>query len=340
MEETTRPKVSIILPVHNAGGYLSKCIESLLAQTLKDIELIVVLDCPTDGSDKVAYRFAEHDMRVKVLENTENLHVGLSRNRGLEIATGEYVGFCDHDDYVAPHMYEDAYRTACETASDLVVCDVDFVDSEGGLSRSLKYPSGMSGEEFKRAVFPALLALYSKQDYSYGKTVWNMLFRRDFLEKNDLKFDDNRLVTAEDALLLSKAYFLTDRISHCESPQAVYYHVGHGSNTSNSYAWLNMDLAFNYVVNLNTFVGERVDTLQKERYSYDIAQGAVRLVYTGFLRELKTKGLRVALKKTSGIRRNKAMRETLKPLFSAGGRRYAFNNLPLTKLLFLIYLYL
>ena len=74
------PKISVIIPVYNAGIYLPERIESILNQTLKDIEIIIVLDCPTDGSDKVAESYSRKDERIKLIYNPANLHIGLSRN--------------------------------------------------------------------------------------------------------------------------------------------------------------------------------------------------------------------------------------------------------------------
>ena len=92
------PKVSIIVPIYNAGKFLEKCLDTLVNQTLKDIEIILVLDCPTDGSDRIAREYAEKDPRIRLIVNEQNLNIGLSRNEGLKIARGEYIGFSDHDD--------------------------------------------------------------------------------------------------------------------------------------------------------------------------------------------------------------------------------------------------
>ena len=76
------PKVSIIVPIYNAGGFLSRCLDSLINQTLREIEIILVLDVPTDGSDKVAEMYAEQESRIKLVYNKSNLHIGFSRNEG------------------------------------------------------------------------------------------------------------------------------------------------------------------------------------------------------------------------------------------------------------------
>ena len=100
------PKVSIIVPIYNAGKFLEKCLDTLVNQTLKDIEIILVLDCPTDGSDRIAREYAEKDPRIRLIINEQNLNIGLSRNEGLKIARGEYIGFSDHDDWRELDMYK------------------------------------------------------------------------------------------------------------------------------------------------------------------------------------------------------------------------------------------
>ena len=91
MDNSSIIKVSVIVPVYNAGVHLKKCLGSLSSQTLKEMEIILVLDCPTDGSDKVAEEFAQRDSRFRILRNSENLHIGNSRNEGLKVAKGETV---------------------------------------------------------------------------------------------------------------------------------------------------------------------------------------------------------------------------------------------------------
>ena len=86
------PKVSIIIPVYNAGKYLVRCLDSLVNQTMTDIEIILILDKPTDGSDLVAEEYSHKDKRIKIIANEKNLHIGCSRNVGLKAAQGEYVG--------------------------------------------------------------------------------------------------------------------------------------------------------------------------------------------------------------------------------------------------------
>lgn len=105
-------KVSVILPVYNVADYVGRCIASLQAQTLQELEFIFVDDCSTDDSIRVIDEWASHDVRVRILQNVQNLGAGPSRNCGIEAARGEYLSFIDPDDYVAPDFYELLYAAA------------------------------------------------------------------------------------------------------------------------------------------------------------------------------------------------------------------------------------
>lgn len=99
------PKVSIIVPVYNAEKYLRECVESVLCQTLSDIELILVDDGSTDSSPTLCDQYAAQDRRVKVIHKP-NGRAASARNAGLRVASGEYVAFVDADDWISPDMYE------------------------------------------------------------------------------------------------------------------------------------------------------------------------------------------------------------------------------------------
>ena len=106
------PKVSVVLPVYNVEPYIDRCIESLQAQTMDELEFIFVDDCSTDGSMEAIERWATTDDRVRILRNEQNLGSGPSRNRGIEAACGYYLSFVDPDDYVALDFYELLWRAA------------------------------------------------------------------------------------------------------------------------------------------------------------------------------------------------------------------------------------
>ena len=117
------PKISIIVPVYNVEKYLEKCVRSILAQTFTDFELILVDDGSPDSSGAMCDQFAEQDQRVKVIHK-ENGGLSDARNAGIEIATGEYLGFVDSDDYIADDMYELLYTNIVKEDADLSICGI------------------------------------------------------------------------------------------------------------------------------------------------------------------------------------------------------------------------
>lgn len=120
------PDVSIIVPVYNVKEYLPRCLDSLISQTLKEIEIIAIDDGSTDGSSSVLDSYSAKDDRVKVF-HVENGGVARARNIGLDNAKGEFVGFVDSDDYIECQMYENLLKVALESKSDLVQCLFDIV---------------------------------------------------------------------------------------------------------------------------------------------------------------------------------------------------------------------
>ena len=119
-------KVSVIVPVYKVEQYISKCLDSLVNQTLEDMEIIVVNDGSPDNSEKIIKDYAKKYKNIKYLKK-ENGGLSSARNFGLKHATGEYIGFVDSDDYVDKRMYQMMYEKAIESSADLVVCDLNYV---------------------------------------------------------------------------------------------------------------------------------------------------------------------------------------------------------------------
>ena len=115
------PIISIIVPIYNVGKYLPKCIESILNQTFKNFELILVNDGSTDNSGVVCDDYAKKDTRIKIIHKS-NGGVSSARNAGLYVAKGEYIGFVDPDDYIDKNMYEKLYRLCIDNNSDIAIC--------------------------------------------------------------------------------------------------------------------------------------------------------------------------------------------------------------------------
>lgn len=150
----TLPKLSIIVPVYNVEKYLSKCIDSILNQTFKDFELILIDDGSSDGSGKICDKYANKDRRIAVIHQ-ENTGVSAARNAGLDIAKGEYIGFIDSDDFIDKSMYEKLINAIESFNVDMAICGYDYINESGKMERKFKNssPKTLSKSETFSAMF-------------------------------------------------------------------------------------------------------------------------------------------------------------------------------------------
>ena len=118
-------KVSVVMPVYNVENYIEECLDSLISQTLKEIEIICVDDGSTDGTLNLLYKYEKSDTRVKVIQQ-QNQYAGVARNNGMKHAVGEYILFLDSDDFFERTMLEKMYNEAKRTEADLVLWRSDF----------------------------------------------------------------------------------------------------------------------------------------------------------------------------------------------------------------------
>lgn len=183
------PKVSVVLPVYNVAAYLPKCLDSLLNQTLQDIEIICVNDCSPDNSLQILQQYAAKDSRVKIINQT-NTGPGIARNNGIKAATGEYVGFVDPDDWADKEMYEKMYAAAVKHNADIVECGVRTHNEKNGKTKEKK---GFATIADNKAISAADWPEYVFDGITSG---WNKLCRRAFLLANDIYYSDGR--AAED----------------------------------------------------------------------------------------------------------------------------------------------
>lgn len=172
-----RPLISVIVPMYNCGEYIESCLASLVGQTYENIEIIVVDDGSTDNGGDICRTFAERDGRIKYIYQ-QNGGVSAARNNALDHVNGEWISFCDSDDYAEPDMLEHLIRTALGSNADIVQCGVMIEFSDR--SEQLPCPEReQTVSDFSQAEKSALRF--------YGKTVYPKLFRRELL--NGLRFD-------------------------------------------------------------------------------------------------------------------------------------------------------
>ena len=163
----TSPLISIIVPVYDVEPYLRKCIDSILIQSYRDLEIILVDDGSPDNCGAICDEYAEKDKRIKVIHK-KNGGLSDARNAGLDIATGEYIGFVDSDDWVMPDMYEYLYKAVKEYDADMSVCG--YYDYWG------KTISGRYCQDIQ--VYKGQEGIKALLDLKFGNYVWNKLYKR------------------------------------------------------------------------------------------------------------------------------------------------------------------
>ena len=236
-----RPKVSIIVPIYNVEQYLNRCMDSLLNQSLREIEIIMVDDGSPDNCPQMCDEYAKKDSRVKVIHK-KNAGLGMARNSGLEVATGEYVAFVDSDDYVDCRMYETLYQKMKEKQVDAVLCTF-YNDDQGNVSEGSidGMPSKESVIDFQVDYIPNVIGCLPSVKYNqlYGYSVWNILFSRDVIERNKVRFESERNFVSEDIL------FQLD-FAACASkllllPKPFYYYCNNAGSLTKKYDYTRFD---------------------------------------------------------------------------------------------------
>jgi len=208
-------KVSIIVPAYNVENYIEKCLQSLVNQTLQEIEIIVVNDGSTDGTKKAIESFIlKYPEKIKYLEK-ENGGLSDARNYGLPEAQGKYIGFVDSDDYVEESMFEEMYKKAEEENSDMVECDFIW-----------EYPN-------KNRIDIGRIYKNKKEAFIYARVVaWNKLIKRETLENAEIKFPKG--LRYEDTEFFYKLLPSLNKISFVKKPMVHYIQRNNSiANTQN-----------------------------------------------------------------------------------------------------------
>lgn len=211
-------KVSVIIPVYNVENYLRKCLNSLVNQTLKDIEIVVVNDGTLDNSQEIIDEYVKKYPKKVVSIIQENGGQGAARNTGLLHAKGEYIGYVDSDDYVEENMYEELYKKAKEEDSDIVICGNNVVKENYEF---------LSKEDVDK-------------EFLLGKmAVWNKIYKKNIIVDNKIQFRSK--VWYEDLDFTMKVYFSSKKISYVDKPLYNYL-LREGSTMNNNNIKRNLEL--------------------------------------------------------------------------------------------------
>lgn len=207
-------KASVIIPVYNVEKYLPQCLESVVNQTLQDIEIICVNDGSTDGSLKVLEDYAQKDSRIRII-NQDNQGQGVARNNALKIAEGEYIAFVDSDDWLETDALEKLYEFAKTCNAEAVVFDFVEFDEKSGKEKFESF-----GEKIKKRYHYDLTEKGSFNWRDLKKhclinltdAAWHKIYSREFLIKNDIKFGVER--NKEDYIFSLNVLFNAEKIHY------------------------------------------------------------------------------------------------------------------------------
>lgn len=223
--------LTVIVPVYNAESYLARCLDSILAQTFTDFEVILVDDGSTDGSAALCDSYAGKDGRFSCIHKKNGGHTS-ARQSGLKQASGTYIAFVDSDDWIAATMYQTMCGAAKDTGADMVCCNYTAVTPKGNLLCRSTFPEGLYEKPLlEEQVYPRML--YSGSYFTYGEApnLWNKLFRRELLNKN-LPSVPLSVKLGEDALVTYICLLESSRVYFCEEP-FYYYQSSSSSLTHN-----------------------------------------------------------------------------------------------------------
>ena len=211
------PKVSVIIPVYNVERYLRECLDSVVNQTLKDIEIICINDGSTDNSLEILKEYAKNDTRIKIIDK-QNTGYGHSMNVGLDNAQGEYIGIVESDDYVDLHMYEELYNLAAEYDADIIRADFHRFYGTRENKRFVYNKLDNSDKYYNRVIDPKENLII----FRFGMFNWSGIHKRTFIEKYHIRHNETPGASYQDTGFHFQLFTRAERIYFLDKP--FYYY--------------------------------------------------------------------------------------------------------------------
>lgn len=216
------PKISIVVPIYGVEKYLEKCIDSLLDQTIDNIEIVLVDDGSPDNSGKIADDYALKYSNIKVIHQ-QNAGLGPARNSGIKASTGEFIGFIDSDDWAQQTMFEKLYKAAKDNKADIVVsghCDW----TNGSVVKTRRHPLAGTTIRDKESIDAVRKNLYGhmiddSEVEAFPMSVWIAIYKRKMIEEYGLQFEN---VLSEDIIFNIAAYKCADVITFTDGVDYCY----------------------------------------------------------------------------------------------------------------------
>jgi glycosyltransferase involved in cell wall biosynthesis len=231
-----KPAVSIIVPIYNVEKYLGRCLDSLLAQTLKNIEILTVNDGSTDSSLEILKEYSMKDERIKVVDKP-NGGVSSARNEGIKLVSGAFIGFVDPDDWIDPEMYEIMYNHAKSEKADIVMCTYIREFTNHSKVKNFDLPSKIKFKEeevrkkvMRRLIGPLHDEIADPELLDAWGTVWSKIYRTEMIKDNNIRFVDlQKIGTNEDTLFNIETSYFANSFLFLNNP---YYHYWKENSSS------------------------------------------------------------------------------------------------------------
>lgn len=229
--------ISVVLPVYNVAAYLERCIESIVNQTYRNLEILLIDDGSTDESQEICRKWAEKDSRIRHIRK-ENQGLGMARNTGMELSSGKYICFFDSDDYVALDALEQCCALAEREQADVVTFGFCSVSKTGQVvKRRIPCPERLvyQGDAVREEFLPELMAPDTARGKDSGlwMSAWTSFFRLELLQTSGWQFVSERVVLSEDLYSLLNLYAFVQKVAVL--PKALYYYCENEASLSRVY---------------------------------------------------------------------------------------------------------
>ena len=219
-------KVSVIVPIYNVEDYLKQCLDSIIYQKLKELEIICVNDGSTDNSLEIVKEYAAKDSRIVIITG-ENAGYGAAMNKGLDAAKGEYIGIVEPDDYIEISMYDDLYKIAKENNLDLIKADFYRFNKESNQNVVFAYNRLSTDKgDYNRIIKP----MEEKQSFRFIMNTWSGIYKRDFLEKHKIRHNETPGASFQDNGFWFQTFLLADSAMFIDNP----YYMNRRDNPNSS----------------------------------------------------------------------------------------------------------
>lgn len=226
------PKISVIMPVYNGEKYLKECLNSLVNQTFKDIEIICVNDCSKDSSLEILNFYAQKDNRVKIINQETNQGQSIGRNIGIQASQGEYIMFIDQDDWYELNTCEEAYNQIKANDNDLLIFNIRYHDAKNGNN----WIDGDRLQPFSTVIDEPVIKPYELgTNIFFSSYIWCQIYKKEFLKKYNVHFYKSR--QADDVPFFIKAIANAQSISIINKPFYNYRIYPAQTTSSRSDLW-------------------------------------------------------------------------------------------------------